>query len=142
MSRSLLSIAPGIGALLCAVFLASTPVFPQVVKAGSPATSIISLIPEANDASAASAKEGEASFGDAPANFHSFASARVGEDTFPEQLTLRFSAPTMLTGIKSSKDFQVQQGSTCNVHAFYSAGSSCACWFALHHRVRVGASGN
>jgi hypothetical protein len=48
------------------------------------------------------------------------ASARVGEKTNAEQLTLRFAASTMLTGIKSSNDFQVEHGSSCKVQAFYS----------------------
>lgn len=116
------------GALLCAALLASTGAFAQVADVpAQPAAPVISLVGETpNTANATTPVKGEASFANAPANFHRFASARLGEDAHPEQLTLRFAASTTLTGIKSSKDFTIEQGSTCSVGAFYSAGSTCA----------------
>ena len=131
MNRSLLWTVLRSGALFCAALLAPTLAFSQAIQAtnvsAQSARSIISLASEtANAASARTAVKVEGPFANTPVKFHSFAAARVGEDTYPEQLTLRFSASTMLTGIKSSKDFQVQQGSTCHVGGLYSAGGSCA----------------
>jgi hypothetical protein len=115
------------GALLCLVSLAPSAVFSQslnvVAQSAKPVISLVSETP--NAASATTPVNGEVSFANAPVNFHSFASARVGEDTYPEQLTLRFAASTMLSEIKSSKDFQVEQGSSCMEGVFYSAGGSC-----------------
>ena len=116
------------GALFCAALLVSTAAFPQAIdipeQSADPVISLVSETP--NAISAATPVKGEASFANAPANFHRFASARVGEDSYPEQLTLRFAVSTTLTGINSSKDFTIESGGTCNVHAFYSAGSSCS----------------
>ena len=140
MNRSFLWTGLPAGALLCAALLASNPAFPQAVNvsAQSPAP-VISLVGETpNAASATTPPKGEASFANAPANFHRFGSLRVGEDAYPEQLTLRFAASMTLTGIESSKDFTIEQGGTCSVHAFYSAGSTCALMVRLLRRVRAG----
>ena len=128
MNRSFLWTHLRIGALFCAVFLTPAAAFSQVVNVvAQRPTPVISLATESpNAASATTPVNGEVSFANAPVNFHRFASARVGEKTNAEQLTLRFAASTMLTGIKSSKDFQVEQGSSCKVQASYSAGASCA----------------
>ena len=119
------------GAVFFAALLAATPAFPQAIQATNvsvqAAQPVISLVSESpNGASATTPVNGEVSLAKAPVNFHRFASARVGEKKNAEQLTLRFAASTMLTGIKSSKDFQVEQGSSCKVQAYYSAGASCA----------------
>jgi hypothetical protein len=108
------------GALLCTAFLISTAAFAQSAK---PA---ISLDPvDTLSTARTTLAEGEASFAQAPANFHSFPSARLGEDTYPERLTLHFSASTQLTKIESTKDFQVQPESSCGEQKFYSTGDSC-----------------
>ena len=68
---------------------------------------------------------GEATFESAPANFRSFRSVQAGDLGDAEPLTLRFSATTKLTKIESTKDFQVEQGSTCVEGNVYEAGGSC-----------------
>ncbi len=68
----------------------------------------------------------EPSFENAPSNFHSFASAKVGEDAGVETLTVNFSGPTQLTKIESkTKDFTLESGGTCHEGNAYSAGQSC-----------------
>ena len=107
------------GALWCPA-LALTAAFAQSAKP------VISLDPSDTARVASSAPvKGEASFANAPENFRSFPSAHVGENAYPQQLTLRFSASTQLTKIESTKDFQVQPESGCAAQKFYSAGESC-----------------
>src|SRR5215469_2782102 len=126
MNRSLLWIGLSVGALLCAALLGSTTAFPQAVDVPAQAAEpLISLVDETPNAATTSVR-GDASFANAPANFHRFASAQVGENSYPEQLTLRFAASTTLIEIKSSKDFTIEQGSTCTVDGSYSAGDKCA----------------
>jgi hypothetical protein len=109
------------GTLLCpALLAAAAPLLPS-------AKSIISLdvAPSNASAAAASTVKGEASYANAPANFRSFASARVGEDAPSQSLTLRFAASTTLTAIDLTKDFRVVSGGTCATEQSYSAGDSC-----------------
>ncbi len=74
----------------------------------------------------AAAIPGEPTFENSPPNFHAFASARVGEETGVETLTLNFSGSTKLTGIDSkAKDFIVEPGGSCHEGNAYSAGQSC-----------------
>lgn len=114
------------GALLCAASLVPTAVSPQTRSAAAQsAKQVISLVSEPTAASVTTPVKGEASFANAPVNFHAFASAHVGENTIPERLTLHFAASTTLTQITSTKDFQVEQGSTCIEGGNYSAGESC-----------------
>src|ERR1700728_1228893 len=92
------------GVLLCPALLASgAPLSPS-------AKPVISLDAAPSNASAAadaaSTVKGEASYANAPPNFRSFASARVGEDAPSQALTLRFAASTTLTAIDSTKDFR------------------------------------
>ena len=96
MNKSFPRIALRAGALLCPAFLAFTAAFPQSTNAvAQSAKSVISLEPvEASNAAIATPLKGEASFANAPANFRSFASARVGETGNVEHLTLRFTAST------------------------------------------------
>ena len=115
------------GVLLCPAFLASTTVVAQsaslVAQAGKP---VISLDPvEAARTANITPVKGEAAFANAPANFRSFPSARVGENAYPERLTLHFSASTQLTKIDATGDFQVQPESSCAEGRSYSAGDSC-----------------
>jgi hypothetical protein len=103
------------GLLLSSVLLASAA---QVVQ--SPAA-VIWLEAAPNPAPV----KGEASFAHAPPNFRSFASAHVGEATPAQALTLRFGGTTTLTRIESSKDFLIEEGSTCAEAKIYTSGTSC-----------------
>lgn len=111
------------GALLCPALLASA------ASLSPPAKSIISLDTAPRDAGAVAEVAGtvkrEASYANGPANFRSFASARVGEDAPSLSLTLRFAASTTLTAIDSTKDFRVVSGGTCAAEQSYSSGDSC-----------------
>jgi hypothetical protein len=100
---------------LCIAVLATTVAFGQAPRALAPAAQqIISLVQdESPRADQATRVRGEASFDNPPPNFRSFASVRAGEIGDLEKLTLRFSASTKLTRIESTKDFVVEQGSTC-----------------------------
>ena len=111
------------GAFLCPALLASAAPPSQSAK------SVISLDAAPSNAGAAvdaaGTVRGEAPYANAPPNFRSFASARVGEDAPSQSLTLRFAASTTLTAIDSTKDFRVESGGTCATEQSYSAGDSC-----------------
>jgi hypothetical protein len=102
------------GVPLCCAILIPIAVFGQVPRTPAPtAKPIISLVhDEAPGGRQVALVRGEASFDNAPVNFHSFASVRAGEIGNLEKLTLRFSASTKLTRIDSTKDFAVEQGSS------------------------------
>jgi len=69
---------------------------------------------------------GDSTFEHAPANYHVFAAANVGEDAGVEALTLNFAAETRLTRIESkNKDFVVEAGGTCHEGNIYSRGNRC-----------------
>lgn len=127
MNRSFLWTGLPSVALLCAASLVSTSALPQSTSvAARSAKPIISLVNEAPSlASAVSPLQGDASFAEAPPNFHTFASASVGEDTHVEYLTLGFAASTKLIEIKSTKDFQVEHGGSCMEEVSYLAGDTC-----------------
>src|ERR1700722_9346389 len=116
-----------------AVLLAGALIYPALFASAAPpsppAKSLISLDAAPAHANAAadamSPVKGEASYANAPQNFRSFASARVGEDSPAQSLTLRFAAPTTLTAIDSTKDFRVVSGGTCATEQSYSSGDSC-----------------
>lgn len=120
-------------AIRWAVLLAGALIYPALVASAAalspPARSVISLDAAPAHANAAadtmSPVKGEASYANAPQNFRSFASARVGEDSPAQSLTLRFAAPTTLTAIDSTKDFRVVSGGTCATEQSYSSGASC-----------------
>lgn len=106
--------------LLSAAFLGSTLSPAQVAK---PA---ITLDPQPGGSGAmASYVRGEATFENAPENFHSFPSVHAGELGDAEPLTLRFSTTTKLTKIESTKDFHVEQGSSCVEGNVYEKDGSC-----------------
>jgi Bacterial Ig-like domain (group 3) len=115
------------------VLCAGALLFPALLAAAAPllpsAKSIISLDAAPSNASAATDAagivKGEASYANAPANFRSFASTRVGADAPAQSLTLHFAASTTLTAIDSTKDFRVVSGGTCATEQSYSAGGSC-----------------
>jgi len=114
-------------ALMCPILFASTAVVAQSEHdSAQPAKPVIELAPSAvPDAFRLLPEAGEASFENAPANFHAFASAHVGEIADEEQLTLKFNASTQLTKIESTKDFLVSPASSCQVGDRYSEGDSC-----------------
>jgi hypothetical protein len=112
------------GVLLCPALLASSAALAAGTAPMQSAASVISLDAAPNVAGIAPAK-GETSFANAPANFRSFPSARVGEEAVAEQLTLHISASTELTSIESTRDFRVAPGGTCATGTLYAAGASC-----------------
>lgn len=106
--------------------LASTSALMSTALLGQSAKPVISLDPQSPPTAASAAPlKGEASFANPPANFHSFPAARVGKDTYPEKLTLRFAASTKIIRIQSTKDFQVESTSSCAEGRYYSAGETC-----------------
>ena len=115
------------GMLLSAVTLLPVLGFAQAPQsAATPSKSIISLVlDQTSSTQRVPLAPGEASFENAPANFHAFSSARVGEIANVETLTLRFSASTKLTKIESTKDFKIEQGSSCVTGKEFSANDTC-----------------
>ncbi len=110
-------------ALICTVLFASTAALAQMDRGSPPAAKpVIELVPSQTPVLR---KDGEASFENAPANFHAFASAHVGDDAIAEPLTLRFGASTQITAIESTKDFVVDAGSACQVGNRYAEGDNC-----------------
>src|SRR5271165_3901485 len=98
------------GMLLCPVLLASTPSYAQQISFNRPVEppqSVISLAPAPRPQGEILARlPGDSTFEHAPANYHVFAAAQVGEDAGVEPLTLSFAAETKLTRIESrNKDF-------------------------------------
>ena len=77
--------------LLCGILLASTPNrAQQIVRSAEPPQSVISLAPTPRPAGALVARQrSDAPFEHAPANYHVFAAANVGEDAGVEALTAR-----------------------------------------------------
>jgi len=61
----------------------------------------------------------------APANSHFFGAAKVGEAADLQALTLKFAARVKLTGIESTPDFAVEQGSSCVEGNFYEQNATC-----------------
>lgn len=120
MNAISIRIALRTGVLLCTSVLMSSSLFGQSAK------SVITLDPQpARTAASAPLLKGEASFANPPANFHSFPASRVGQDTYPEKLTLRFSESTKISRIQSTQDFQIESSSSCAEGRYYSAGESC-----------------
>ncbi|HTX76109.1 MAG TPA: Ig-like domain repeat protein, partial [Terracidiphilus sp.] len=116
------------GMLLCPVLLAATPSFAQqIVRSAEPPQSILSLAPAPRPQGELLARHaGDSRFENAPANYHVFAAATVGQDAGVEVLTLNFAAETRLTRIASkNKDFVVEPGGTCIAGDSYAKGGSC-----------------
>ena len=99
----------------------------QIRNSVQPPQSIITLAPVPAPRGEILARlPGDSTFEHAPANYHVFAAAKVGEDAGVELLTLNFAAETRLTRIESqNKDFVVEPGGTCNEGDVYSRGNSC-----------------
>jgi Bacterial Ig-like domain (group 3) len=115
------------GVLLCPALLTPNTVVAQSASVvAQPAKPLISLDPvDATSAANVMPMKGDASFTNAPANFRSFPSAHVGEDTYAERLTLRFAASTQIKKIESSNDFHIEESGSCAAERFYSAGDTC-----------------
>ncbi len=115
--------------LVSAVLLVSVSGFPQQVAHSATAMkSIISMAPAPHPHGQFLARlPNDARFENAPANYHVFDAATVGEDASFEALTLKFDGETTLTRIKmSGKDFAIQHGGSCYEGNHYSAGQSCS----------------
>ncbi len=125
MPKALLSGFSSAGLLLCSILYAATPTFAQTMQRTAQ-PSILSLVPSQKPEGAFLARQpGDATFADAPANYHVFAAATVGEDTATEELTISFAGATQLTAIRSkNKDF-VLEGGSCHVGESYAKGDSC-----------------
>jgi Bacterial Ig-like domain (group 3) len=114
--------------LVAAALLAIPVLSAQNVRTTEPATnSIISLAPALRPQGEILAHNpGDATFEHAPANYHVFAAATVGEDAGVEALTLNFAAGTKLTRIESrNNDFVIEPGGTCHEGNSYGRGGSC-----------------
>lgn len=120
------------GTLFCSVLLAFTPTstsaFAQQTRSSlEPQQSLISVAPAARpEAESLARRAGDATFQNAPANYHVFAAATVGEDAGVERIALNFAGETRLTRLESkSKDFVIEPGGTCREGNSYSKGDSC-----------------
>ena len=103
--------------LLCCAMFAANAALPQ--------SAVISLDPTTLHPGATAPVKGEAPYANPPANFYSFASAKVGEPSTVEGLKLRFAAPTTLTSIQSTKDFTIEQGGSCREGQSFAKGDTC-----------------
>lgn len=115
------------GLLLCSILFAATPTFAQTThRSAEPPTSVVSLVPSPKPEGAFLARRpGDATFSDAPANYHVFAAATVGEEAGAEELTINFAAPAQLTAIRSKNHDFVLEGGSCHEGDYYEKGDSC-----------------
>jgi hypothetical protein len=60
-----------------------------------------------------------------PENFRRLGEAWVGQSADLHLLTLRFVENIKITGIQSTQDFRVEQGSSCVAENAYAAGTTC-----------------
>jgi hypothetical protein len=119
------------GILFCGVLLAFIPASTYARQIGAPAKprqSIVSVAPAARPQGESLARRaGDATFRNAPANYHVFSAATAGEDAGVEPILLRFAGDTRLTRIASmSKDFVLEPGGTCHEGSSYAKGDSCS----------------
>ena len=115
--------------ILCPVVFASAAVVAQqAVRSVEPPRSIISLASSPRPQGELLARRpGDATFQNAPANYHVFSAATVGKDAGVEALTLNFAGETKLTRIESrNKDFVIESGGTCREGNVYAKGGSCS----------------
>jgi hypothetical protein len=120
---------PLAGGLLCTLLLASTAVTAQQTRATVEAPrSIISLVPTPRPQGEILARHpGDSTFEHAPAQYHVFAAATVGQDAGVEVLTLNFAGETKLIRIESkNKDFVVEPSGTCHEGNRYGRGDTCS----------------
>jgi hypothetical protein len=113
-----------VGTLLAGSVLAAQ----EVLIREPAAPSIISLAPAQRPKGELLARNAlDARFQHAPANYHVFAAATVGEEASIELLTLKFAEETQLRRIESkSADFIVEHGGTCQEGNNYGRGDSCS----------------
>ncbi|WP_049761689.1 Ig-like domain repeat protein [Candidatus Korobacter versatilis] len=117
------------GIMVCAVLLASTPGLAQpMVRSTIQSQSIVSLAPAPRPQGSSLARQAtDATFQKAPANFHVFVAAGVGENAGAETLLFNFSAATTLTHIKmANKNFVIVPGGSCYEGNHYNRGESCS----------------
>src|SRR6185437_1755492 len=62
---------------------------------------------------------------DSPANFRRLGEAQIGESADIHSMTLRFSQDVTLTSIKSTPDFRIENGGSCNEGTSYAKGATC-----------------
>jgi Bacterial Ig-like domain (group 3) len=62
---------------------------------------------------------------EAPANFRRLGEARVGEAGDVHTLTFRFAETTKVTGIKTTSEFRIEKGGSCEAGNTYQKGSTC-----------------
>jgi Bacterial Ig-like domain (group 3) len=62
---------------------------------------------------------------EAPSNFRRLGEARVGELADLHSLTFRFSETITLTGIKSTPDFRIEKGGSCEAGDTFQKGATC-----------------
>lgn len=108
-------------------FMVKSSIGQSIAVAGA-RESIISLVPHSRPTVESIApRAGDARFEAAPANYHVFPAAAVGDNTGVEVLTLKFAGETTLTGIRSTnKDFVIEPGSSCRQGDAYTFGESCS----------------
>jgi hypothetical protein len=131
MQKGQVCIHPSAGMLIGAVLLAfsSTTAFAQQkLSSNEHRQSLISVAPAAHPQGEMLARHpGDATFKNAPANYHVFSAATAGEDAGVEPIRLNFAGETRLTRIESkSKDFVVEPGGTCHEGHSYAKGDSCS----------------
>ena len=137
MNRIALRLIHCAGMSLCIALLASASVFAQyqqVARNGGVTHSIVSLAPSSPPLGSFLARTPrDATFKNAPSNYHIFSAADVGYPSNPESLTLSFAGETTLTAINLvNKDFAIEPGGSCYAGNHYRRGDSCALLVAFH----------
>lgn len=91
------------------------------------ATGAIRLVPQdrSHIQTAGLPSRAQAVLAQMPANFYHLGVATAGKTEEPQVLTLQFAASTTITGISSTRDFEVLQGGSCEESRSYVAGSTC-----------------
>jgi hypothetical protein len=108
-------------------FMVKSSIGQSIAVAGA-RESIISLVPHSRlTVESIAPRAGDARFEAAPANYHVFPAAAVGDNTGVEVLTLKFAGETRLTEIHSTnKDFVIEPGSSCRQGDAYTLGETCS----------------
>jgi Abnormal spindle-like microcephaly-assoc'd, ASPM-SPD-2-Hydin len=108
---------------LCLVFACSLA-SPRMTAQSAP--SAITLEPPAGQELQAHTLDGQGNrLPEAPANFRRLGEAHVGESADIHTLTFRFAETAKLTGIKSTRDFKIERGGSCEAGNTYQKGSAC-----------------
>ena len=131
-----------VGVLLCPALFVTPAVAQSANALAQPAKPVISLDPsEPPNAASVAPMKGEASFANAPANFHSFPSAGVGEDTYAERLHIAFRS------IDNADQDRIDQRLPGRAGKQLRRGEDsirrerpASCWFTSRRRARAGGS--